>query len=159
MSCTSAISSVLIGTSTVLSYDVYKTCKPFPELVVTANERFPNLISLRHQPRSHRHPSSPRRPLVCCRLCHFHGCFCYHASWREYRSGLYICKYTDISTLSANSLRTNHLSLKEYDGYFHRFSTSRPRRYLLFIPTRSSRGDRFYLDRILCRRHNLGMHP
>jgi hypothetical protein len=26
MSCTSAISSVLIGTSTVLSYDVYKTC-------------------------------------------------------------------------------------------------------------------------------------
>jgi len=27
MSCTSAISSVLIGASTVLSYDVYKTCK------------------------------------------------------------------------------------------------------------------------------------
>ena len=29
MSCTSAISSVMIGTSTVLSYDVYKTCESF----------------------------------------------------------------------------------------------------------------------------------
>jgi Na+/proline symporter len=27
MSCTSAISSQLIGVSTVLSYDVYKTCE------------------------------------------------------------------------------------------------------------------------------------
>lgn len=30
MSCTSAISSQLIGVSTVLSYDVYKTCKSLP---------------------------------------------------------------------------------------------------------------------------------
>ena len=34
MSCTSAISSVMIGTSTVLSYDVYKTCECSFELLI-----------------------------------------------------------------------------------------------------------------------------
>jgi Na+/proline symporter len=45
MSCTSAISSVLIGTSTVLSYDVYKTSVLLFPLVVPLKYTQTNILA------------------------------------------------------------------------------------------------------------------
>jgi hypothetical protein len=151
MSCTSAISSVLIGTSTVLSYDVYKTCT-YPSRY--RERSLSDLFLIDINPKA-----TDSQVLRAGHWC-VAGFAVFMASFASMLHGVNIDLGFIYVSFLTNFIAFVTISLTdfvvEYDWNLYWLCFACTCRYLFLVSTRSFGSHCFYLDRILCCRDHLG---